>query len=82
MDNVTRLLMQSSGGKKDSTYVDDRGYFNIQLPRNNYYRLSFYPPDDADDIGNHNQLELDRYGITNINDAIASFNFQSNKFYF
>jgi hypothetical protein len=65
----------------DSTYVDDRGYFNIQLPRNNYYRLSFYPPDDADDIGNHNQLELDRYGITNINDAIASFNFQSNKFY-
>ena len=23
MDNVTRLLMQSSGGKKDSTYVDD-----------------------------------------------------------
>ena len=23
MDNVTRLLMQSSGGKKESTYVDD-----------------------------------------------------------
>ena len=23
MDNVTRLLMQSSGGKKDSTYVED-----------------------------------------------------------
>jgi len=64
----------------DSTFVDDRGYFNIKLPRNNYYRMSFFPPDSADDIGDHNQLELDRYGITNINDAIASFNFQSNKY--
>ena len=65
----------------DSTFTDDKGYFNIQLPRNNYYRMSFFPPDSADDIGDHEQLELDRYGITNINDAIASFNFQSNKFY-
>ena len=64
----------------DSTFVDDRGYFNIKLPRNNYYRMSFFPPDSSDDIGDHNQLELDRYGITNINDAIASFNFQSNKY--
>ena len=64
----------------DSTFVDDRGYFNIQLPRNNYYRGSFYPPDEADDIGTHNQKELDRYAITNINDAIAAFNFQSNKY--
>ena len=63
----------------DSTFVDDRGYFNIQLPRNNYYRVSFYPPDDTDDIGDHEQLTLDRYAITNINDAIAAFNFQSNK---
>ena len=37
------------------------------------------PPDAADDIGDHTQLELDRM-ITNINDAIAAFNFQSNKF--
>ena len=65
----------------DSTYTDDRGYFNIQLPRNNYYRMSFYPPNEADDIGDHAQRTLDRYAITNINDAIASFNFQSNKFY-
>ena len=65
----------------DSTYTDDRGYFNIQLPRNNYYRMSFYPPNEDDDIGDHQQLDLDRYAITNINDAIASFNFQSNKFY-
>ena len=64
----------------DSTYTDDRGYFNIQLPRNNVYRVSFYPPDEDDDIGTHTQYELDRYAITNINDAIASFNFQSNKF--
>ena len=65
----------------DSTYTDDRGYFNIQLPRNNYYRMSFYPPNEDDDIGDHQQLDLDRYAITNINDATASFNFQSNKFY-
>ena len=63
----------------DSTYTDDRGYYNIQLPRNNVYRMSFYPPDASDDIGAHEQLEMDRYAITNINDAIASFNFQSNK---
>ena len=63
----------------DSTYTDDRGYYNIQLPRNNVYRMSFYPPDASDDIGDHEQLEMDRYAITNINDAIASFNFQSNK---
>jgi len=43
--------------------------------------MSFWPPDAADDIETHTQLELDRYAITNINDAIASFNFQSNKFY-
>ena len=41
--------------------------------------MSFYPPDASDDIGDHEQLEMDRYAITNINDAIASFNFQSNK---
>ena len=38
------------------------------------------PPDANDDIGQHTQLELDRGAITNINDAIAGFNFQSNKF--
>ena len=31
----------------DSTFVDDRGYFNIKLPRNNYYRMSFFPPDNG-----------------------------------
>ena len=64
----------------DYTYTDKNGYYNIQLPRNNTYRVSFWPPDAADDIGAHTQLELDRYAITNINDAIAGFNFQSNKF--
>ena len=64
----------------DSTYTDDRGYYNIQLPRNQKYRMSFYPPDASDDIESHTPLTLDRYGITNINDAIAAFNFQSNKF--
>ena len=64
----------------DYTYTDENGYYNIQLPRNNNYRVSFWPPDAADDIGSHTQLELDRGAITNINDAIASFNFQSNKF--
>ncbi len=65
----------------DSTYTDDKGYYNIQLPRNNHYRMSFWPPDESDDIETHTQSELDRYSITNINDAIASFNFQSNKFH-
>ena len=64
----------------DSTFTDDRGYYNIQLPRNNVYRMSFYPPNANDDIGDHTPLSFDRYGITNINDAIAAFNFQSNKF--
>ena len=64
----------------DSTYTDDRGYYNIMLPRNNVYRMSFYPPDADDDIETHTQLEMDREAITNINDAIAAFNFQSNKF--
>ena len=64
----------------DSTYTDDKGYYNIQLPRNQKYRMSFYPPNANDDIETHTPLTLDRYGITNINDAIAAFNFQSNKF--
>ena len=64
----------------DYTYTDKNGYYNIQLPRNNTYRVSIWPPDAADDIGQHTQLELDRGAITNINDAIAGFNFQSNKF--
>ena len=64
----------------DYTYTDKYGYYNIQLPRNNNYRVSFWPPDSLDVIGQHTQLELDRGAITNINDAIASFNFQSNKF--
>ncbi len=64
----------------DYTYTDKNGYYNIQLPRNNNYRVSFWPPDANDDIGSHTQLELDRGAITNINDAIAGFNFQSNKF--
>ena len=68
----------------DYTYTDKNGYYNIQLPRNNNYRVSFWPPDAADVIGGYTgdnkQKELDRYAITNINDAIASFNFQSNKF--
>ena len=64
----------------DYTYTDKNGYYNIQLPRNNTYRVSIWPPDANDDIGQHTQLELDRGAITNINDAIASFNFQSNKF--
>jgi len=63
----------------DSTYTDDKGYYNIQLPRNNRYRISFWPPDASDDIESHVQLELDRTAITNANDAIASFNFQSGK---
>ncbi len=63
----------------DSTYTDDKGYYSIQLPRNNRYRISFWPPDASDDIEAHNQLELDRTAITNANDAIASFNFQSGK---
>ena len=72
----------------DYTYTDENGYYNIQLPRNNNYRVSFWPPDAADVIGgfiddgtnDYKQKELDRYAVTNINDAIASFNFQSNKF--
>ena len=64
----------------DSTYTDDKGYYNIQLPRNNRYRISFWPPDASDDIATHDQFELDRDAITNVSDAIASFNFQSNKF--
>ena len=63
----------------DSTYTDDRGYFNIQLPRNNVYRVSFYPPDAEDDIETHTSYTLDRTAISNITDAIASFNFQSGK---
>ena len=63
----------------DSTYTDDKGYYNIQLPRNNRYRVSFWPPDDSDDIETHDQFDLDRGAITNVADAIASFNFQSNK---
>ena len=65
----------------DYTDTDEKGYFNIQLPRNNQYRVSFWPPDAADKIGNHTQLELDRGAITNVNDAIASFNFQSGKYH-
>ena len=68
----------------DYTYTDKNGYYNIQLPRNNTYRVSIWPPDAADVIGGYTgdnkQKELDRYAVTNINDAIASFNFQSNKF--
>ena len=72
----------------DYTYTDKNGYYNIQLPRNNNYRVSFWPPDGSDVIGgfvndgtnDYKQKELDRYAVTNINDAIASFNFQSNKF--
>ena len=63
----------------DSTYTDSNGYYNIQLPRNNGYRMSFWPPDASDDIENHSQLELDREQITNVTDAIMSFNFQSGK---
>ena len=63
----------------DYTYTDKNGYYNIQLPRNNTYRVSIWPPDASDDIGEHNQSMVDRYAITNINDAIASFNFQANK---
>ena len=84
---VTSLADQALPGKGflgvsyfDYTYTDKNGYYNIQLPRNNTYRVSFWPPDANDDIGQHTQLELDRGAITNINDAIAAFNFQSNKF--
>jgi hypothetical protein len=62
------------------TYTDDKGYFNISLPRNNRYRMSFWPPEADDYVGDHTTYLLDRGAITNINDAIASFNFQSNKF--
>ena len=86
-NGVTSLADQVVPGKGflgisyfDYTYTDKNGYYNIQLPRNNTYRVSFWPPDAADDIGAHTQLELDRGSITNINDAIAGFNFQSNKF--
>jgi hypothetical protein len=64
----------------DFTYTDDKGYYNIALPRNNTYRVSFWPPDADDYIATHDPLELDRGAITNINDAIASFNFQSAKY--
>ncbi len=64
----------------DSTYTDDKGYFNIQLPRNNDYRISFWPPDDDDDVETHTPKKFDREAITNIADAVMSFNFQSNKF--
>ena len=86
-NGTTTLADQALPGKGflgvsyfDYTYTDKNGYYNIQLPRNNTYRVSFWPPDAADDIGQHTQLELDREAITNINDAIAAFNFQSNKF--
>ena len=86
-NGVTSLADQTLPGKGflgvsyfDYTYTDKNGYYNIQLPRNNTYRVSFWPPDANDDIGQHTQLELDRGAITNINDAIAAFNFQSNKF--
>ena len=86
-NGTTTLANQALPGKGflgvsyfDYTYTDKNGYYNIQLPRNNNYRVSFWPPDANDDIGQHTQLELDRGAITNINDAIAGFNFQSNKF--
>ena len=86
-NGTTTLANQALPGKGflgvsyfDYTYTDKNGYYNIQLPRNNTYRVSIWPPDANDDIGQHTQLELDRGAITNINDAIASFNFQSNKF--
>jgi len=62
------------------TYTDDKGYFNVSLPRNNRYRVSFWPPEADDVVGDHTTYLLDRGAITNISDAIASFNFQSNKF--
>ena len=62
------------------TYTDDKGYFNISLPRNNRYKVSFWPPEADDVVGDHTTYLLDRDAITNINDAIAGFNFQSNKF--
>ena len=64
----------------DSTYTDHRGYYNIQLPRNNRYRISFWPPNADDDIENHSQFELDRGAITTVADAVKSFNHQSSKF--
>ena len=63
----------------DSTYTDDKGYYNIQLPRNNRYRISFWPPDESDFIETHDHFDVNRGAITNVSDAIASFNFQSNK---
>jgi hypothetical protein len=66
------------------TYTDDKGYFNISLPRNNRYRVSFWPPEADDKVGvsgnEHTTYTLDRGGITNIGDARKSFNFQSNRF--
>jgi len=64
----------------DSTYTDDKGYYSIQLPRNNRYRISFWPPDASDDIETHDQFELDRRAITTVADAVKSFNHQSSKF--
>jgi len=89
-DGTTTLANQTLPGKGflgvsyfDYTYTDKNGYYNIQLPRNNTYRVSIWPPDAADAIGGYTgdnkQKELDRYAVTNINDAIASFNFQANK---
>jgi len=63
----------------DSTYTDDKGYYQIQLPRNNRYRVSFWPPDASDNIETHDHFEVDRTAITNVTDAILSFNFQSGK---
>ena len=48
------------------TYTDDKGYFNISLPRNNRYRVSFWPPEADDYVGDHTTYLLDRGGITTL----------------
>ena len=86
-NGTTTLANQAVPGKGflgvsyfDYTYTDKNGYYNIQLPRNNNYRVSFWPWQKQMTLVLIIQLELDRGAITNINDAIAAFNFQSNKF--
>ncbi len=36
----------------------------------NRYRISFWPPDDSDNIETHDQFDLDRGAITNVADAV------------
>ena len=64
----------------DSTFTDDRGYYNIQLPRNNVYRMSFYPPIQMMILETIHHYLLIGMELQISMMFIMSFNFQSNKF--